>query len=447
MNGSSGADYEVRCPLHGSIPFNGRERDIVNHPFVQRMRSVSQLGLAQFVFSGATHTRFSHALGVMHLAGRVFDRLIRSVERDTGAVLADDERERLRQVARLAGLLHDLGHPPFSHTFEPLLPPRRSLEMPRHWYSRLDLDARATHEDVSVALVYALAQRAPALLPLDEAQDICALIDQAVQPTPALTSVGSPARLNLYPLLKQTIGGEIDADRMDYLRRDARFAGVAYGNFDLERLIQSLTSVETPRGRVMALEQSGIYTFENFLMARFHMAMQVYFHKTLLAFEHCLTQAVREGEISLEIDGTIDNFMAAREDVVLAKLFAARKERWTSRIVDRRPLRRVLELHEPEDSALRRRVLDALAEAKLPVVHLREQRTLSALGRDPHSFPVYLQETVLGRTRTRPLHQASVLLDRYNQLFRVENVYCDAADYDRAVKVLEPILDVAGARE
>lgn len=446
MSGFSDRDYEVRCPLHGSIPFNGRERDIVNHPFVQRLRSVSQLGLAQFVFPGATHTRFSHALGVMHLAGRIFDRLIRSVERDTGAALADDERERLRQVARLAGLLHDLGHPPFSHTFEPLLPPRRALPMPRHWYPRLDLDVRATHEDFSVALVYALAQRAPALLPLDEAQDICALIDQAVQPTPALTSVGSSVRHNLYPLLKQTIGGEIDADRMDYLLRDAHFAGVAYGNFDLERLIQSLTSVETPRGRVMALDQSGIYTFENFLLARFHMAMQVYFHKTLLAFEHCLTQAVREEEISLSMDGTIDNFMAAREDVVLAKLYAARKERWTSRIVDRRPLRRVLELHEPEDSALRRRVLAALGEAKLPIVHLREQRTLSALGRDPDSFPVYLQETVLGRTRTRPLQQASVLLDRYNQLFRVENVYCDAGDYDRAVKVLEPILEIASTQ-
>lgn len=444
MSSASTGDYEVRCPLHGSIPFNARERDIVNHPFVQRLRSISQLGLAQFVYPGATHTRFSHALGVMHLTGRIFDRLIREIERDTGTVLAGDERKRMRQVARLAGLLHDLGHPPFSHTFEPLLPLRRALPMPRHWYPRLDLEARATHEDFSVALVHALSERAPELLPPDEAQDICALIDQAVQPTPALTSVGSGVRLNLYPLLKQTISGEIDADRMDYLRRDAHFAGVAYGHFDLERLIQSLSSVETPRGRVMALDQSGIYTYENFLLARFHMAMQVYFHKTLLAFEHCLTQAVREGEIDLEMDGTIEGFLAAREDVVLAKLYEARERRWTSRIVNRRPLRRVLELHEPESSPLRRRVLAALAEAKLPIVHVREQRALSALGRDPESFPVYMQETVLGRTRIRPLHEASVLLHRYNQTFQVENVYCDAGDYDRAVRVLTPILDGGG---
>ena len=136
-------DFEVRCPVHGSIPFNVRERDIINHPFVQRLRSISQLGLAQFVFPGATHTRFSHALGVMHLTGRVFDQLIREVERETGVPLAPEERDRARQVARLAGLLHDLGHPPFSHTFEPLLPLRRTLPMPREWYAEIDGEARA----------------------------------------------------------------------------------------------------------------------------------------------------------------------------------------------------------------------------------------------------------------------------------------------------------------
>ncbi len=437
---SAESAYEVRCPLHGSIPFSGRERDLINHRIVQRLRSISQLGLAQLVFPGATHTRFSHALGVMHLTGRVFDQLMRGFDQD-GVALPQDARQRARRIARLAGLLHDLGHPPFSHTFEPLLPKKGALPLPRDWYTRLDLGARASHEDFSVAAIHALSQESPHLLPPDEARDICALVDQAIRPTDALTG-GGPN--NLYPLLKQTISGEIDADRMDYLRRDAHFAGVAYGNFDLERLIQSLSSLQTPQGRMMALDQSGIYTYENFLMARFHMAMQVYFHKTLLAFEYCLTQAVREGEIALVMDGSLDAFMAAREDVVLAKLYEARDRPWTSRIVFRRPLRRLLELHEPDASPLRQRVLEALADAKLKIVHVREQRALSALGQDPESFPVYVQETVLGKVHTRPLQEASVLLERYNQLFRMEYVYCDAADYDRAVQVLEPIVSAAG---
>jgi uncharacterized protein len=439
MTAFAADEFEVRCPLHGSIPFSGRERDIINHPFVQRLRSVSQLGLAQFVFPGATHTRFSHALGVMHLTGRIFDQVMHSLERETGVPLNDDERDRARQIARLAGLLHDLGHPPFSHTFEPLLPARRALPMPRSWYGKLDLEGRATHEDFSVTLVHILSEQAPDLLPPDEARDICALIDQAVQPSAALTRVGRLGGHNLYPLLKQMISGEIDADRMDYLRRDAHFAGVAYGNFDLERLIQSLSSVETPRGRVMALDRSGLFTYENFLMARFHMAMQVYFHKTLLAFEHCLTQAVREREISLELDGSIEGFLAAREDVVLSKLYASRSRKWSSRIIYRKPLRRVLELQEiPEP--VRKQVLDALAAAELPIVHVREERRLSALGQNPESFPVYVQHTVLGRAHIRPLQEASVLLNRYNQVFRVENIYCDVGDYGRAVELLTPIV-------
>jgi HD superfamily phosphohydrolase len=433
-------EFEVRCPLHGSIPFDARERDIINHPLVQRLRSISQLGLAHLVFPGATHTRFSHALGVMHVTGRIFDQVVRALERDSGVVLPPEERRRARQIARLAGLLHDLGHPPFSHTYEPLLPQKRFLPSPRHWYTRFDLDERASHEDFSVAAIYALSQEAPHLLPADEAQDVCALIDQAIRPSPELTRAGPRGTHNLYPLLKQMISGEIDADRMDYLRRDAHFAGVAYGNFDLERLIQSLSSHETPRGRMMALDQSAIYAYENFLMARFHMAMQVYFHKTLLAFEYCLTQAVREGEITLKLDGSLEGFMAAREDVVLAKLYAARDRPWSARIVYRRPLRRVLELHEPDAGGQRQRVLEALAEAKLPVVHVREQRALSALAQDPESFPVYVQETLLGKVRARPLHEASVLLGRYNQIFRIEYVYCDAGDYERAVQVLEPII-------
>jgi hypothetical protein len=433
-------EFEVRCPLHGSIPFNGRERDIINHPFVQRLRSISQLGLAQLVFPGATHTRFSHALGVMHVTGRIFDQVVRALELDSGIALAPAERQRARQVARLAGLLHDLGHPPFSHTYEPLLPRKGALPSPRHWYARFDPEARASHEDFSIAAIYALSQEAPRLLPADEAQDVCALIDQAVRPSPELTRAGPRSSHNLYPLLKQMISGEIDADRMDYLRRDAHFAGVAYGNFDLERLIQSLSSQETPRGRMMALDQSAIYTYENFLMARFHMAMQVYFHKTLLAFEYCLTQAVREGEITLALEGSLDEFMAAREDVVLAKLYAARDRPWSARIVYRRPLRRVLELDEPEASRVRAAVLQALADAKLPVVHIREQRTLSALAQDPESFPVYVRNMVLGKEHVRPLHEASVLLGRYNQLFRIEYLYCDAGDYERVVRVLEPIV-------
>ncbi len=432
MNPDISTAYEVRCPVHGTIPFTERERGIVNHPLVQRLRCISQLGLASLVFPGATHSRFNHSLGVMHLAGRVFDQIGPSLDREGSA--GAETRSYWRTVVRLAGLLHDAGHPPFSHTFEPLLPNKGALPLPRHWYRRLPLTERASHEDFSVAATFALTRTAPPLLSEEEARDICALIDDNVTPTERLG--GHNGVGGVYPVLKQIISGEIDADRMDYLPRDAHFAGVTYGHFDLERLIRALTSVDTPHGRVMTLDQSAIYTYENFLMARFHMAMQVYFHKTLLGFEYYLTRAVQDGEIDFAIDGSLESLLDAREDVVTARLYRARNARWSSRIVNRQPMRRLLELHDPSYEPRRGAILERLRDAGIDIVHLKEQRRLSTLGLEGVT-PIYVQETGLGRTRNRPLHEVSGLLVRYNQVFTIENVYCDQGDYERAVQALE----------
>jgi hypothetical protein len=429
------APFEIRCPIHGTIPFGPRELQIINHPLVQRLRCVSQLGLGALVFPGATHTRFNHSLGVMHLAGRVFDQIAPSLELPGGAT--GDAYTYWRMVVRLAGLLHDLGHPPFSHTFEAILPPKGRLSLPKDWYCALAPGDRATHEDFSIAAIHALAQATPQLLSVEEARDICALVDEAIAPSARFAA--GPGGISIYPVLKQIISGEIDADRMDYLPRDAHFAGVTYGHFDLERLIRSLSSVETPQGRVMSLDHGALFTYENFLMARFHMAMQVYFHKTLLAFEHYLTRAVQEREIDFSIDGSLDSLLDAREDVVTEKLYRARHKRWASRIVNRLPMRRLLELHEPRYQSQKDTILTRLKGADIEIVHLSEQRRLSTLGLEGVT-PIYTVETDLGRTRTQPLHEVSDLLVRYNQVFTIENLYCDPADYPRAVKALAGIV-------
>ena len=436
--------FEVRCPLHGSVAFDERERQIIDHPLVQRLRSISQLGFAALVYPGATHTRFSHSLGVMHLAGQIFDQIVESAPALSAAGYGPDALAYCRRIVRLAGLLHDVGHPPFSHSFEPLLPPRGALALPWDWYAQpaQDRAARSTHEDFSVAAVYALARETPALLEPGEARDICALIDGRIAPGPALRGTG---RRPIYPLLKQIISGEIDADRMDYLRRDAHFAGVTYGLFDLPRLIQSLSCADVAEGLAMTLEQSALYTYENFLMARFHMAMQVYFHKTLLPFEHFLQRAVAEGEVDVRIDGTLENFLRAREDRVLEALHRARERRWSGRIVNRRPLARLLQLQDVPDPAARARVLEAvqaLARRGVEIVHLREARPLSTLGASG-SQPIYVARSVLGRTSLRPLHEVSVLLERYNQVFTIESLYCDPEDYDAAVAALLPLVEDA----
>ncbi len=463
MNPYPSPAFEVRCPLHGSIPFSGRERGIIDHPYVQRLRYISQLGFAGFVYPGATHTRFSHSLGVMHLAGRVFDQI---------ALACNDFREHgyggsdlayFRQTVRLAGLLHDLGHPPFSHSFEPLLPSREALPLPWDWYGDATRSGKATHEDYSVAAIHALALEEPRLLDMDEARDVCALIDGRVKPGERLMGGrGDPGKGGgegnaMYPLLKQIISGEIDADRMDYLRRDAHFAGVTYGLFDLARLIGSLSCTSSAAGLAMTLEQNALYTYEDFLMARFHMAMQVYFHKTLLPFEYFLKRSVEEREIPFAMDGSLENFLSAREDEVLGQLHQARERPWASRIVNRKPMVRVLQfeaLDTPESvgatrkstsGELRGRVLEAVAGLKrrgVEVIHLKEERRLSTLGLPEAGggFPIYVRWVVLGKTRLQPLHEISVLLERYNQVFTIESLYCDPEHYDACEAELQPIL-------
>ncbi len=227
-------------------------------PVVQRLRRLRQLGLAYLAFPSAEHSRFTHALGALAMGTRAFDQLAR-VGREFFRDDADVAHQR--RLVRGALLLHDIGHGPFSHACEAVLGIRHELrttellQMP---------DMRAAMEALEI-----------------DGGDVLGLI---------LGDSASP-----YPALRELVSGpNLDADRMDYLQRDAYFTGVAAGQYDADQLVASLRLFERDGQVVTGIDARGVVALESFVMARYMMFASVYFHHTTRLFEHILHDALRE---------------------------------------------------------------------------------------------------------------------------------------------------------
>jgi HD superfamily phosphohydrolase len=282
---------EIRCPVHGFIGLTDFERRIVDSPQFQRLRRIKQLAWTDYVYPGTTHSRFEHSLGVMHLATRLFDAIVDSSEpllRKTYKY-NDNGFARARQIVRLAALLHDVGHPPFSHATEKLLP----LKAAGHYslFPGGDVEPqRYEHEDYSAAIIEG---------PLAELI-ICHTSNKRnfrIEPSEVSALLqGTSAGSTLF--WREIISGQLDADRMDYLLRDSLHAGVSYGKYDLNRIVSSVCAVERPSEESqepkVAVMKGGAYAVEALIVARYWMHKQVYFHKTRLACDYHLGLAMRD---------------------------------------------------------------------------------------------------------------------------------------------------------
>ena len=244
-------------PVHGfvSVP-KGLVMALVETPEVQRLRRIRQLGLGFLVFPGAVHTRFEHGIGAMALMQEALDTL-----REKGTVMDTDEVEG----ALAAALLHDVGHGPFSHTLEDvLLPPGPS-------------GRRHHHERMSRALMARIDRR------LGGALATALAIFDGAYPRPFFHSL---------------LASQLDMDRLDYLRRDSFYTGVAEGVVGVDRVIKTMRVHPAPgdgagRGGQIVIEAKGAYAVENVLLSRRLMYGQVYLHKTVIAADHVLRSAVR----------------------------------------------------------------------------------------------------------------------------------------------------------
>lgn len=232
-------------PIYGfiSIP-NELIYDLIQHPYFQRLRRISQMGLSYLVYPGANHTRFHHALGCMHLMQKAVETL-----RFKGVAISNDEECALL----IAILLHDIGHGPFSHAMEK------------------SIVEDVNHESISLLFMNQLNNEFDGKLGL------------AIQ-----VFKGEYHR----KFMLQLISSQLDMDRMDYLKRDSFYTGVAEGNVNSERLIQMM-NVEND---VLVIEEKGIYSVEKFLLSRRLMYWQAYLHKTSLVAELILMKVLKRAK-------------------------------------------------------------------------------------------------------------------------------------------------------
>ena len=268
----------IRDPVHGYIRTTEVERELIDSPFVQRLRRIHQLAGSYMVYPGATHTRFEHVVGTMHVAGQVAESLSRSYDVDKDMV----------QEVRIAALLHDVGHGPFSHMYEEVLAGK----------------GERSHEEISRRVILETT-----------VGDI--LERNGFSPKKMSDFAVGRAR-SKQPFMNEIVAGGLSADMMDYLPRDSYFTGVEYGNVDAQRVIDSM---HVMNGHLV-IDDAAIYAFEALLLARYEMFKAVYFHRTVRAAELMLVRSMQLADSVLGLTdlSDMDRYLELTDEVVLHRL-------------------------------------------------------------------------------------------------------------------------------
>ncbi|MFQ6134786.1 MAG: HD domain-containing protein [Nitrososphaerales archaeon] len=275
---SSRVAAEFRDPIHGYIYVDEDEKEMIDNPLFQRLRRIRQLSGAHITYPGAQHTRFDHLIGSMHLAKLAAARLTAEIGMNP---------QQVKEI-KIAALLHDIGHGPFSHLFEEVLAERRNI----------------SHEDLTKRVIQET-----------EIKDILQKHGYRTDIIPDL-AIGLSQDRPLY--MNELVGGGLSVDIMDYLLRDSYFTGVEYGQVDIHRIINSFDIVD----KHLALDQAALYAFEALMIARYEMFRAVYFHRTVRAAEIMLIRAITLADEALNLTDVSDlsRYLSLTDETTLALL-------------------------------------------------------------------------------------------------------------------------------
>ena len=272
---------DIIDPIHDFIRVYDHELEIIDNPIFQRLRRIRQLSGAHLTYPAAQHTRFEHSLGVMHIASQAGQAL---KEKE---ILKSDDIETLR----LAGLLHDIGHGPFSHLFEEIIQQKK-----------------ISHEDFGKHLILK--------------SEIGDILSKNGYDKRSITKVAFGD--SKYQYLNEIVSGTLSADMMDYLLRDGYFTGAEHAKIDHKRITQSLDVHK----KKLALERSALYSFESMMHSRYQMFKAVYFHKTVRAAEVMLLEVLRLSDDEFGFTSfNMNEFVKLTDEYVLSIILSSKSSK------------------------------------------------------------------------------------------------------------------------
>ena len=272
---------DIIDPIHDFIRVYEHELSVIDNPIFQRLRRIRQLSGAHLTYPAAQHTRFEHSLGVMHIASQAGHALY-----EKGIVTTDDI-----EILRLSGLLHDIGHGPFSHLFEEIIQ-----------------EKKISHEDFGKEII----------LKSDIGDDLSK--NGFNKKLIAKVAFGD----SKFQYLNEIVSGALSADMMDYLQRDGYFTGAEHAKIDHKRITQSLDIHK----KKLALERSALYSFESMMHSRYQMFKAVYFHKTVRAAEVMLLEALRLSDDEFGFSTfNLNEFVNLTDEYVLSSLLSSKSSK------------------------------------------------------------------------------------------------------------------------
>jgi uncharacterized protein len=425
---------DVRDPIHGNIALADAEVAVLDSKAYQRLRAIKQLGFSEFSFPGATHNRYLHSLGVCHLAGVAFDSIFEKF-----SFTSEATRKRLRQAVRLGALVHDIGHGPLSHASEEVMPKLGDLQVGVYSKRRQkpDVNAQADHEDYTIkfitdsSLTDVLKKNFSDIDPFH----IACLIDKTLV---LEDDFYKEAGFDFRTILSQIVSSEMDVDRMDYLERDAYFCGTNYGKVERGWLISNLTYHPRESCLHLALNRRAIYTFDDFLLARHHMHLMVYFHHKSIIYEELLYRYFTSADRSFSVPSDIEAYIHCT-DYALWQHLAKVSNPWAQRMVERRPFRMLFELHSNSETSRPKKICDFLEGEDIRTIHASSKARLSkyhGVSAIDNELQIYVVDKYDPLADPVPIEETTEIFQRYENIRRIDRIYVPPEDYDRAEKIL-----------